>query len=85
MYREPCRHAVARVVRTRRLAVQGGDMALRYVSVTDASTLAELDTALAKLRGLRRATGFAVVRGWIDAEIDVVLDLRSAAMLEAMV
>jgi hypothetical protein len=60
-------------------------MELRYVSLPPNPTVAQVDAALAKLLAKRAATGFALVRGWIDAEVDTVLDLRSVAMLEAAV
>jgi hypothetical protein len=58
---------------------------MRYVTLPACPTVPEIDAALVVLRDRRRATGFALVRGWIDAEIDTVLDLRSLAELEAMV
>jgi hypothetical protein len=58
---------------------------MRYVSLPDPATLAEIDAALASLLARRRATGFALVRAWVDAEIDECLELRFQAELEAMV
>lgn len=52
---------------------------LRYVQLPDHPTVAQIDAALVALRERRNATALAVVRGWVDAEIDTALEMRSAA------
>ena len=52
----------------------GGDM--RYVDITEDADIPTIDAALASLRTRRKAAGYALVRAWIDAEIDQVLDMR---------
>lgn len=48
----------------------------RYVLLPEDPCLADLDHALRQLRARRMATGYAIVRAWVDAEIDAVLDIR---------
>lgn len=55
---------------------------LRYVQLPDNPTVAEVDAALALLLIRRNASGFAIVRAWVDAEINACLDLRNAADLD---
>jgi hypothetical protein len=57
----------------------------RYVTLPDVPTLAEVDAALDSLRHRRMTTAYPIVRTWVGVEIDAVLDLRDAAVLEAMV
>jgi hypothetical protein len=52
---------------------------VRYVTLPPDATVPQIDAALDALRARRKATGFALIRGWVDAEIDLVLDLRSKA------
>jgi hypothetical protein len=49
----------------------------RYVTLPANPTLAQLDDAMLDLRRRRKATGFPIVQGWIQAEMDAVLELRT--------
>lgn len=59
-------------------------MSLRYVLIRDDATVADIDEALDALRRKRALTRLDIIRAWITADIDELLERRSLAALEAM-
>lgn len=50
---------------------------MRYIILPPDPTLAQIDEALTILRIRRKATPMALIRGWIDDDIDELLDMRT--------
>jgi hypothetical protein len=57
---------------------------VRYVLIRDDATVDEIDDELRKLRAKREAARYPIVREWISADIDKLLEMRTLAVLEAM-
>lgn len=52
---------------------------MRYVLIRDDADVATIDEALESLRAKRAACRLAIIRGWIQDDIDELLDMRAMA------
>jgi hypothetical protein len=58
-------------------------VAVRYILIRDDATVEDIDEALAALRTRRLATALPIIRQWITADIDELLDMRTARLSSA--
>lgn len=56
---------------------------MRYILIRDDATVEDIDEALAALRTRRLATALPIIRQWITADIDELLDMRTARLSSA--
>jgi hypothetical protein len=58
-------------------------VAVRYIFIRDDATVEDIDEALTALRARRLAAALPIIRQWITADIDELLDMRTARLSSA--